>query len=46
MVKAPLVDTGSAAAEGRQAEDGLRLAAVLFTCECPWAVPSALDAVL
>lgn len=46
VVKAPLDDTGSAAAEGRQAEDGLRLVAVLVTSKGSWAVPSALIAVL
>lgn len=46
MVKVPLDDTGSAAAEGRQAEDGPYLVAVLFTHQGSWAVPSALIAVL
>lgn len=54
MAKASLGDPGSAAAEGKQAEDGLHgvallagpLAAVLFSWEGPWAVPSAYTAVL
>lgn len=46
VVKASLDDTGSAAAEGRQAKYGLHLAAVLFTHQGPWAVPSGLIAVL
>lgn len=46
VVKASLDDTGSAAAEGRQANYGLHLAAVLFTHQGPWAVPSGLIAVL
>ena len=54
MAKAPLDDPGSAAAEGRQAEDGLHrvvllagpLAAVLFAWEGPWAALSAHTAVL
>lgn len=52
--KASLDDPGSAAAESRQAEDGLHgvtllagpLAAVLFAWEGPWAVPSAHTAAL
>ena len=54
MAKAPLDGPGSAAAEGRQAEDGLHrvvlltgpLAAVLFAWEGPWAVLSAQTAAL